>query len=51
VLRPLRKALQHIFKKNPDLYKGRHHWNEEKWFFRVEILLSNRLKLKNLDRE
>jgi len=48
VLRPFRKALQDLFQKNADLYKGRHHWNEDKWFFRVEIFLTNRLKIHNV---
>lgn len=35
-----------MFQKQADLFKGRHHWNEEKWFLRVRIFLEDRLGLK-----
>jgi len=35
-----------LFEKQADLFKGRHHWSEEKWFLRVEIFLSDRLKIR-----
>lgn len=49
VLRPLRKALQNMFEKQKDLFKGRHHWEEEKWFLRVRIFLEDRLKLRGFN--
>jgi hypothetical protein len=49
VLRPFRKALQNMFEKQRDLFKGRHHWEEEKWFLRVRIFLEDRLKLRGFN--
>jgi hypothetical protein len=44
VFRPFRKAFQNIFKKSK-LSKGRHHWNEDKWFRRVRKFLEEELLL------
>lgn len=46
VLRPFRKALQNLFEKEADLFKGRHHWDESKWFLRVRIFLEDRHNIR-----
>ena len=49
VLRPLRKALQKLFEKQHGLFKGRHHWDQQKWFLRVRIFLEVCLNLRGFD--
>jgi len=36
-----------MFEREKHLFKGRHHWTEEKWFLRVTSFLEDCLKLKN----
>lgn len=38
-----------MFQKQKDLFKGRHHWEEDKWFLRVRIFLEDRLKLRGFN--
>ena len=48
VLRPFRKAFMKDFSKTGKLYKGRHHWTEDKWFLRVESYLQDYLELHDV---